>query len=120
MMDEDQEQFSPQQGALQNCVYCSIIYPELKGDCPRCGGAGTRFREARMMDRESSSLLILEMINETDLSGYHEIEEAMKKRERLIALLRDIVLYDFDIRSAIITRIKDIDNELDVDIKERK
>ena len=90
-----------------NCIYCYIIYPELKGNCPKCGKAGGGFRAAQMMDRESSSRMILDMMNDTDL--LHDRNE--EKRERLISLLRDVVLYDFDLVSALALRIREMAEE---------
>jgi hypothetical protein len=116
MMDNLQRSVPPEQGTLQDCVYCGVIYPEIKGDCPRCHGNGTGFREARMMDMESSSRMILDIMNKMDLSDFHTPEEANAKRERLISLLNDIKLYDFDLISALIVRIKDLDCELGIDI----
>ncbi len=105
MMQE--QQAMPEQGAMMDCVYCSIIYPELKGKCPRCGRSGGGFREARMMDRESSSRMILDMMDDTDLlfDGNEE------KRERMISLLNDVVLYDFDLVSALALRIREMGQE---------
>ncbi|MCK5772186.1 MAG: hypothetical protein KAH57_00210, partial [Thermoplasmata archaeon] len=74
MMGDSQGPAMPEQGALQGCVYCGVIYPELKGNCPRCGKAGGGFRAAQMMDRESSSRMILDIMNELDLSDHHSIE----------------------------------------------
>ena len=68
-----------------------------------------------MMDKESSSRMILNLMNDIDLSDYHEIDEAKQKRERLISLLRDITLYHFDLIEALITRIKDLDAEIQSD-----
>ncbi len=108
----------PEQGAIQGCIYCDLIYPETKGNCPECMNSGPGFRQAQMMDRESSSRMILNIMNEMDLSDFNQIEEAGAKRERYISLLKDIILYDFDIRSALITRIKDLDLELGLNMEE--
>ncbi len=69
-----------------------------------------------MMDMESSSRMILDIMNEMDLSDFHNPEEANAKRERLISVLKDIKLYNFDLISALIIRIKDLDLELGIDI----
>jgi len=65
-----------------------------------------------MMDRESSSRMILNMMNEIDLSDFHEIEEAEEKRKKLISILRDVVLYRFDITDALVSRVRDLDMEI--------
>ena len=101
-----------EQGAIQSCIFCDLIYPETKGNCPECNNSGSGFRPAQMMDRESSSRMILNLMNETDLSDYHSIEEAEEKRKKLIFLLRDIALYGFDIKDALVTMIKDLDLEM--------
>jgi hypothetical protein len=112
MEDLSQIPIQPQQGAIQSCIFCDLIYPKTKGNCNECNNSGSGFRSAQMMDRESSSRMILNSMNEIDLSDFHEIEEVKMKRERLISLLRDIVLYHFDISEALVTRIKDLDLEM--------
>ncbi len=97
----------PEQGAMMDCVYCSIIYPELKGNCPRCGRSGGGFRQARMMDRETSSRMILDIMDDIDLS----FDRNEEKRESLISLLREITLYDFDLVSALALRIREMGEE---------
>lgn len=104
-----------EQGAIQSCIYCDLIYPETKGNCPECNNSGPAFREAQMMDRDSSSRMILNIMNDIDLSDYHEIEETEEKRKKLISLLREIVLYRFDIKDALVTRIRDLDQEIQAD-----
>lgn len=111
MMEDQQAPAMPEQGALQGCVYCGVIYPELKGNCPRCGKAGGGFRTAQMMDRDSSSRMILDVMNDLDISSCHEAEDAGAKRESLISLLKDISLYDFDIVSALALRIREMGEE---------
>ena len=107
MMRESHEPARMEQEALMGCVYCPIIYPDLKRECPRCGGSGGGFRQARMMDRESSSRMILDIMDDTDLAYGRDVE----KRERLISLLRDVVLYDFDLVSALALRIREMEEE---------
>lgn len=102
----------PDQGAIVGCVYCELIYPERKGSCPECNNSGLGFRQAQMMDRDSSSRMILNSMNDIDLSDLHEIEQVEMKRKRLIALLEDITLYGFDIQEALVRRIKELDLEL--------
>ena len=102
----------PEQGAIQSCIYCDLIYPETKGNCSECDNSGPGFRQAQMMDRESSSRMILNMMNEIDLSDFHDIERAEEKRKELISLLGDVVLYDFNIKGALVTRIRDLDMEI--------
>ena len=97
-----------EQGVQADCVYCKYIQPELKGkkECPKCNGLTPKFREARMMDKESSQHEILQRI----LMIEHT-EDLNKLKDSFIGLLDAIDIYKFDFKEALINAIRSIEDD---------
>ncbi len=95
------------QGLLLDCVYCNLIHPELKGkkECPHCHGQTPKFKPMQMMDKTSSEHSVMNMIIEMK---YTDDLEQYKKD--LIGLLTEVEVYNFDLKSALITIIRDLEN----------
>lgn len=96
-----------EQGVLADCVYCKYIRPELKGkeDCPKCHGLTPKFREAQMMDKESSQDRILHHILTLAYT-----EDLDRLKEDLLGLLVSIDIYNFDFVDAIVNKIRRIED----------
>ena len=96
---------SNEQGALVECVYCKLIEPKYKGtkQCPICHGNTPRFQPLRMMDRYTSGQDILNQIINTEWD-----REPKKLRDQLISLLNMVDIYHFDLKEALIDKIKNL------------
>lgn len=111
-----------EQGTVMDCIYCTKVYPELEGaECPKCGGRGPTFRAARMMDRQTSAREIWPRIlglyeTESKLESLSP-EQVQQYRDRLIGVLDQVNLYQFDMKEALLVRIHDLDMEFDIDPK---
>jgi len=83
------------------------VRPELKGseDCPICHGNTPYFQPMRMMDAFTSRI---ETINKF-LRIKREVEPEMLKRQ-LLGLLTDVIVYNFDLKEALIDYIRYIEN----------
>ena len=94
---------SPEQGTMVDCVYCKYIEPELKGtkNCPVCHGKTPEFRPTRMMDKYTSQMDVLDRID-----YYFSKPDKDKNRGDLLNLLTSIDTYQFDIKEALINKIK--------------
>lgn len=110
------------QGAEIQCAYCGVAYPELKEECPECQGAGGRFKQAQMMDKESSSRQVLDQLLELfqfehDLREKDDRDLAITYRRALLNMIENIDLYQFDIKDALAIRLKDLDYQHEIDPK---
>lgn len=113
-----------EQGAMMDCRYCRDIYPDLKGECPSCRGGGPSFRPARMMDKETSLREVLPGVLglwelELKIREAEESDQDLIKhyRNALIRTVEEIGLYDFNIKDALVQRIRDLDQEFEIDPK---
>jgi hypothetical protein len=88
-------------------VYCGLIKPELKGTkrCPKCGGVSRSFKSMRMMDKNTSGRELLNRIFRIQMN-----QEGELLKDELINLLTSVVVYNFDIKSALINLIREIEN----------
>jgi len=109
-----------EQGVQTDCLYCTEVYPELRGRCPVCGNGGPTFTPAQMMDRESSMRAVLDQLFSL-AEGEQRIRENDDKsvgiayRRELIGVLKSMAIYDFELKDAIVARIHDLDREFDID-----
>ncbi len=97
-----------EQGVQADCVYCKYVRPELKGTekCPKCHGVTPKFREAQMMDKQSSGHKILRRI----LALKHT-EDLAKLKDDFLGLLDAMDIYNFDLKDAIVNAIRLIEDE---------
>lgn len=96
------------QGCLIDCIYCKYLHPELKGSlsCPKCHGKTPYFKHARMMDKETSSREIF-----GDLLKYSQEFTSKQKYEFWYKNLTKIEIYGFDLKSAVIEYLKEIEEK---------
>ena len=94
------------QGTMVDCVYCTEVRPELKGseNCPVCHGNTPHFQPMRMMDACTSRI---ETLNKILHMHPHDDLEPLKTQ--LLGLLQEVVVYNFDIKEALIDYIKNIE-----------
>lgn len=94
---------SEEQGTTINCVYCQVIYPDFPSkDCSVCKGVGSYFLPARMMDRFTQNIELLQ-----DLQYYFQaIQEEPLDAQRLFHLIEKLHLYRFDLLEALIQQYK--------------
>ena len=85
---------------MVDCVYCKYIKPELQGtkSCPECQGKTPRFKEMRMMDRSTSEQEILYSLSDMKFDETYD-----KLRDSFIHLLTQVEVYNFDLKSALIS-----------------
>ena len=97
-----------EQGVLAECVYCKYIHPELKGtkNCPKCHGMTPKFREAQMMDKESSQKEILDIILKLEYTN-----DSSKLKNNFLRLLDIMEIYNFDLRFALVNAIREIEDK---------
>jgi hypothetical protein len=77
------------------------------GNCPICHGQSPVFRQARMMDRNTSERDFIEMLFKREPMDF---ENRQQLKEILINILTFIDIYNLDLKSAIITSLKDLIN----------
>ncbi|MHA1562585.1 MAG: hypothetical protein ACTSPA_10720 [Promethearchaeota archaeon] len=95
-----------EQGCLVECPYCKYIRPDLQGKstCPKCHGNTTYFQSAQMMDKPSAAKVLLsELWVNLDQMGENE------QQEFLLNWLKRIDIYQFNLKDAIIYRLKDLE-----------
>lgn len=94
-----------EQGCLVECVYCKYIRPDLQGKstCPICHGKTPYFQSAQMMDKHSSAQVFL-----SELWVNLDLMDEDGQREFLLNWLRKIEIYQFNLKDAIIHRLKDL------------
>lgn len=112
--------FEMEQGVMTDCIYCTVVYTELRGKCPRCGNKGPTFKPAQMMDRESSQRAVLDCLfslagGERGINNNDDKPAGMAYRRELIGLLKMMTIYNFDLKDAIVARIRDLDREFEID-----
>ena len=92
-----------EQGCLVECVYCKYIRPDLQGKstCPKCQGNTLYFQTAQMMDKPSAANALLSELWD-NLDNWGEDEQ----REFLLNWLKKIDIYQFNLKDAIIYRLK--------------
>ena len=95
-----------EQGCLVECVYCKYIRPELQGKstCPKCQGNTPYFQSAQMMDKPSAANVLLSELW-VNLAHMDENEQ----RDFLLNWLKKIDIYQFNLKDAIIYRLKDLE-----------
>ena len=110
-----------EQGVVSECIYCTEVYPELRGRCPLCKGSEPGFRPARMMDGPTSREMIMSDIRDV-LEGYWALMDAepdrgavINVRRGLIGLASDMHLYNFSALEAVIDLIRRLDMETGMD-----
>jgi hypothetical protein len=101
------------QGCLTTCAYCTEVHPELNGsaDCPYCHGQQTKFRPARMMDRQTSLDEVLHSVLNFALEMGQELSQE-RLQFGLLSLLDMVNLYNFDLKEALIQKIRSLDHKL--------
>ncbi len=107
------------QGCLTKCVYCTQVRPKMKkADCPLCHGRVNHFQPARMMDRWSSWVQVVEELNDSVqqeqeflMKEKQSKNDAKKLRNELLTLLRHIDIYGFDPRKRLADRIRQLEDE---------
>jgi hypothetical protein len=99
------------QGLSMECVYCTLVRPDIGGDCPECHGARVRFQPARMMDGPTSRDHVLSRFfhHGAVLPGSGGATE----RDRLLALLEEVVIYGFDPALALAEALHRVEEELE-------
>jgi hypothetical protein len=109
--------FNQEQGVLMDCIYCKDLYPNRKENCPRCKGNRSYFQPAQMMDTNSSQNHILQT-----MSNFFEIfksekdqTQALTLKKKAIHLLEKIKIYNFDLKSALIDLIYELDAEFELE-----
>lgn len=113
----------PEQGLLMNCIYCHLVYPDLKNnDCPVCKDNNQFFKPAQMMDKASSQIRLFQELshlfqtlkteNIPPSSSELSKEELLELKDKTYSLLESIVMYNFDIKDGIIELIRDFDNAI--------
>ncbi len=112
--------FQMEQGVQTDCIYCNEVYPELKGKCPVCGNRGPKFTPAQMMDRESSQRAVLDRLlslaeGERGINNNDDKSAVLAYRREIIGVLKSIVIYDFELKGALVCRIRDLDREFEID-----
>jgi len=108
------------QAALIDCVYCTRVRPGVGIACPRCHGAGSYLRPARMMDGAASRGHVLDALarlaetrrelQEADASRRAEV--SARWRESALRLLEDAVIYGFDLGDALAEEIRRVEDDL--------
>ena len=109
-----------EQGVQTDCIYCTEVYPELRGKCPVCGTGGPTFMPAQMMDRESSMRAVLDQLfslaeGEQGICENDDKSAGMAYRRELIGVLKSMAIYNFELKDAILARVRDLDREFDID-----
>ena len=111
-MEKDQQT----QGLLMECIYCSLIFPELKNNnCPVCKDKNIFFQPAQMMDKNSSQIYLMQKLslffqvlaqdippNMNDLSD----ERIQEIKDNSLSILNNIAKYNFDLQEALIDLIR--------------
>ncbi len=115
--------FQQEQGLELDCVYCNEIYQKLKGNCPVCQNSGPRFTPAQMMDTESSQRMLLDELSrlgefETVHRDDDDREKALEYRRWLSGMIRQLCIYNVDLKEALKNRILDLDWHYKIDPEE--
>lgn len=120
-ISHDSDKLSKEQGVLIDCIQCSIIYPDKdRPDCPECHGKKQYFLPAQMLDKTSSQKLVVHELmqllkNETFLEkGYFNSQDITSEQEKqlksiCLKLLKNIVIYNFDLKPFIADVIRKLD-----------
>ena len=109
---------SDEQGVITECVYCTSVRPEIGPECPFCGGRRTYFQSAQMMDgptsREQTMHRLFELAgNWNEIHSCVEEERpsvAMRFRGKLVGLLQEMSIHNFDARTAVVELIRKIED----------
>ncbi|MHA1785882.1 MAG: hypothetical protein ACTSVY_05170 [Candidatus Helarchaeota archaeon] len=109
-----------EQGVEMECMYCSVLYPEFKGkSCPVCDGKGIVFQPARMMDeftsREEIFQDLFEFLRHRDEFKLDEKPDLPQKiKNSAINILKKVVIYNFNMKDALITLIHELDDKFNL------
>ena len=121
----EKDPFEREQGIIIECIHCTILYPnENRPNCPECKGAKSYFIPAQMMDKQSSiRYIITELIkilaNQENLKDFDNTESLPVDtldimRNNLFNLLKNIVIYNFNVKNICKDLILDIDKQLKI------
>ena len=96
-----------EQGVYIDCIYCKIIYPEVNSiNCKKCKGEGGYFRQARMMDQQTSSNYVIDVLNSFfhNVDVHEVIDDSVTSQ--LIGLVELLSIYNFDLKQSLIQIIR--------------
>ncbi|MHA1674689.1 MAG: hypothetical protein ACTSYI_13805 [Promethearchaeota archaeon] len=104
-MKEPTKEHMNEQGCLVNCVFCSYILPNLKGNdqCPYCHGNSLYFKPMHMMDRSTANRQLLHEIFSQDSPDLYSMQESYA-----VNLLTKIEAHNFDLKQALIDFLKEL------------
>ena len=110
-----------EQGLWTECVYCTMVNTEIGKDCPYCNGNFYYFQPAQMMDKSSSQQMILKSLTElkpifdTYYSNEEDKNNAAYLKKMLLGILKDVNIYNFDLKDALINYIRWLEEEMDTE-----
>ena len=103
---------------MTECVYCTMVRPEIGADCPFCEGRRTYFKPARMMDgpmsRERTTHRLFELAatwNEMhSCSDEERPPVAVRFHRELVSVLQGMGIYNSDIETAMVELIRQLED----------
>ncbi|MHA1144083.1 MAG: hypothetical protein ACTSRW_05040 [Candidatus Helarchaeota archaeon] len=119
-----------EQGLEMECIYCKHVYPELKKEeCPFCKGKGLVFQPAQMMEKRLSNVKIFRdlkdwlnfVMEENLLAEYQDENDIVKQDQAKVAkrtainLVKRMIIYNFNLKEAIIEFIHDLDRNYNLE-----